>query len=573
MSSEVLKRFVALVQFQPDKQSVAAVDSVLDGLKGKLMAVAAVAAPAALAVAMTNQLKAATALADGYAKQARQIGVTTEVLQEYTYAAGLSGVKREELIKGIDRSSVAVREAVTGNKELAKTYRQIGLNVRDLAKLSPEKRFEAIGLALAKVTDPAKRAALQTKLLGEEGRKMASLFAGGASAIQAMRDEANEMGLVIPDATAQRAEAFNDSLDRLKMIAGALRDQFLLGLLPAIQPVLNDLTSWSKGDAKLTTERLKEIGRQVSEMIKTFHGGLKDIRAFTEAMGGTSRALTLFGVIIGSILAAKYLLNMHKGVRLLTMANLKLVASTVAAALPYLALAAVIAFVVFAIEDLYHWLEGGESVMGDVFGAPTQDMIRAMQAGLLGLLAVIGVIAIAIGSIPIMIAVLLALVAALIIYWDEVSATLSEFVDVAGAEIGNLGRSIWEGITGAFDRAMTWVEEMWDSFIARLQGKLMDILGPALAAFDSVSGLAGDVGGTIRGLFSDGSSGPAVDAAGAAARTSNGAPRQELQIGTVQIDASSALTPEELQAATSAGISDAMLREAQRGFAPRAAGA
>lgn len=567
----ILQKLLSSIGFVPDKQSIKMVDKTLDNIKGKLMAVAALAAPAILFKSGFDRLQEVAKTADGFAKTARQIDITAESLQELNYAAGLSGATQEQVVAAIDGTNKAVREARTGNVEMARSFMLAGLSVGKLSKMKPEERFEAIGLALRNVKDEGKRAVLTAKLLGGDGKKFASFFMAGAEGIAKMKQEARDLNLIIPEGMTVQAEAFNDSLDRIKKQVAAVTDRLLMGLIPALQPLLDDLTKWIKEDAKDANGFFQQLTIDLHELIKAVHGGLKDIREFSKEMGGLGNVMGTFAAIVGSFVAGAALIKMVRAVSLLTMANLKLAASTVAAAAPYVLLGLMIAAIVFTLQDLYTWMEGGESYFGDAFGPANQENLRKVQDGLMAVAAVIVLLAVSFATLPIMIVLLIAMLIALVLYWDEVKATMIEFADVAGAELKNLGNDIWRWLSGGFKKFGAWVEGFWDGLVEGLAEKFRKVVEPAMAAYDKVSGLASSASDKISGLFGGGR-GAATDALAATARTQNGAPRQDVTIGTIQVDASAAMTPDELQQATTDGVNDAMLREAQRGFAPRATG-
>lgn len=565
--SNILQKFVTLLAFEPDKQSVAAADKVLDGLKGKLMGLAAVAAPGLLIAKGWDTLKQATAAADVAAKTARTIGITTEAYQEMTYAAGLSGVKAEQLDTAMLKLGKNATLAAKGNKELRTTFKGLGVDVDALAKLKPDKQLEAMAEAASKIQDPGQRNALLMKIFEEAGPKFASMFAGGAEGIRAMRKEAEELGLIISDEDAVRAEAFNDSLDRLGQMATRLKQIFLLQLLPAIQPFLNDLTKWRKEDNKETATVLEDIAKALRDLITTAHDGVKDFRELSQALGGSGRVLGLFGAVLGSIVAARYLLTMTKGTRLLTLAQLKLAGSTLLAMLPYIALAAVILSVFLLVEDFYRFVNGEGSIFADFFGPSGQEMIGAIQAGLVAVLVVIGGIALIVGSIPIALLVIIGLVAMLILYWDEVQDAVADFFLYLGGQLVDLYDGIVDGLSDAFAEAFEWIAGQWEALIQWLSDKLMGVVGPALEIAAKVQG--GITDNPVTRFFGGGAGDPSIDAQGQAARLLASTPQLNAPV-QVNINGSG-LSEAELARATANGV-DAGLRATAQQFAGRAAG-
>lgn len=564
----IVQRLVSLLQVKTDDKALAATNKVLDIIKGKLTKIAAVAAPAALAGYGAKLLSEAATAADVAAKTARTIGVTTEAYQELTQAAAFSGVKSEELNVAMRKLSKNAYEAAGGNKELNKTFKALNINAKDFAKLKPDQQIEKLADAYTKIEDPGKRAALMMKLLEEAGPKFASMFAGGGAGIAAMRKDAQDLGMIIPDDLAVKAEAFNDSMDRLKLIGQGMKFNFILQLLESIQPLLDDLTAWRKTDAKAFNASLKEVARTLNGMIKDLHSGFKTLRDWTEALGGAGNAVKIFGLAMGSLLAARYLIQMAKGAKLLTLANLKLAASSVLAAAPYILLAGVIAALFLIVEDFVGFVRGEDSLLGEFVGPATPGMLENIKAGMLGILAVAGIIALVVGAIPIAIVALVGILAVaaatLIANWEEVKEGISYVFESLYDSAVETWDDIVQGLKDAFTNVYTWLGDGWDSLVDGMSDRF-------LAMINKVKGIVGDVVSfiespfdSVAGMVGGGAATPAVDMAAGAMRTSNSRPQQNNNVN-VQINGTG-LSEDALQRATTAGVNDAMLREADRAF-------
>jgi len=564
----IVQRLVSLLQVKTDDKALATTNKVLDGIKGKLTALAAVAAPAALAGYGAKLLQEAATAADVAAKTARTIGITTESYQELTQAAAFSGVKSEELNVAMRKLSKNAYEAAGGNKELNKTFKALGINAKDFAKLKPDMQIEKLADAYTKIEDPGKRAALMMKLLEEAGPKFASMFAGGGAGIAAMRKDAQDLGMIIPDDLAVKAEAFNDSMDRLKLIGQGMKFNFILQLLESIQPLLDDLTAWRKADAKAFNASLKEVARTLNGMIKDLHSGFKALREWTEALGGAGNAVKLFGLAMGSLLAARYLIQMANGAKLLTLANLKLAASSILAAAPYILLAGVIAGLFLIVEDFVGFVRGEDSLLGEFVGPATPQLLENIKAGMLGILAVVGIIALIVGAIPIAIVALVGILAVaaatLIANWEE----LKEGIVYVFESLYDSAVETWEGIVqglkDAFKDAYKWLGDGWDGLVKSMTARFLKMI-------NKVKGLAGDVAkfidspfDAIAGMVGGGAESPALDMAAGAQRQANSRPQQNNNV-SVQINGTG-LSEDALQRATTAGVNDAMLREADRAF-------
>ena len=570
MASEtIVQRLVSLLQVKTDDKALAATNKVLDGIKGKLTALAAVAAPAALVRLGASMLKDAAAAADVAAKTARTVGVTTEAYQELTQAAAFSGVKSEQLNTALLKLSKNAYQAAAGNKELNKTFKELDINAAEFAKLKPDQQIEKLADAYTKVEDPGKRAALMMKLLEEAGPKFASMFAGGGAGIRAMRKDAQELGMIAPDDLAVKAEAFNDSMDRLKLIGQGMKFNFILQLLESIQPILDDLTAWRKKDAKAFNATLKDVARTINGMIKDLHGGLKTLREWTDALGGAGNAVKIFGIAIASLMAAGHIIALTKGAKLLTMANLKLAASSLLAAAPYIILAGVIAGLALIVEDFVGFVRGEDSLLGEFVGDATPQLLENIKAGMVAILGVVGLIALIVGAIPIAVVALVGILAVaaatLIANWEEVKEGISYVFE----SLYNSAVETWEGIVqslkDAFKNVYTWLADGWDTLVNGMSERFTNMINRVKGVVGNVVAFIESPFDSIAGIIGGGAESPALDMAAGAARQFNSRPQQNNTVN-VNIDGSG-LSEDALQRATTTGVNDAMLREANRAFA------
>ena len=63
----------------------------------------------------------------------------------------------------------AITDAASGGGSAADAFRQLGLQVGELAALKPDKQFEAIGKKIGAIADPTQRAAAAIAVFGKSG--------------------------------------------------------------------------------------------------------------------------------------------------------------------------------------------------------------------------------------------------------------------------------------------------------------------------------------------------------------------------------------------------------------------
>ena len=153
---------------------------------------------------------------------AQRTGISAKSLSELAYAAELGGTDLATLERSVARLQRGISDANGGNKAMAEAFDAIGLSAAELAKLSPEEQFLAVGKAIAAVPDPTLRAARAMELFGRSGTQLLPML---LSDIDAVRKEAQDLGLVISDEDAVRGAELGDALDRVKKSLGGIATQ------------------------------------------------------------------------------------------------------------------------------------------------------------------------------------------------------------------------------------------------------------------------------------------------------------------------------------------------------------
>ena len=155
-------------------------------------------------------------VADNIGKTADAIGVTTGFLQKYQFAAQQSGVETEQFNKALKFFSKGVGEATMGTGLAKQAFEEMGISLKDSSgeTKKSEALFKEFFVSLDSIQEPFKRNALLAQVFGAKvGITMANLVKGGSDA---MNDLAESATGVITEESIRKAEAFNDTMNRLK---------------------------------------------------------------------------------------------------------------------------------------------------------------------------------------------------------------------------------------------------------------------------------------------------------------------------------------------------------------------
>lgn len=191
---------------------------------------------AALAAAIKN----VTDDLDRLAKTSEKIGLPVEDLSALEHAAQQSGVEVGALETGLLRLNRSAADASRGLKEPADAFAALGVSVTDAnGKLkSTGQLLDESAEAFARMADGPEKSALAMTLFGRAGADLIPMLNLGRAGLAEMRAEAEALGIVMDQETAEAAERFNDNLDRLQKSFRSLA----IGAAEDVLPALSDIT-------------------------------------------------------------------------------------------------------------------------------------------------------------------------------------------------------------------------------------------------------------------------------------------------------------------------------------------
>ena len=262
--------------------------------------------------------------ADNLVKTAKRLGISTDALQRWRYAANLSGVSAETLDMAMQRFSRRAADAARGTGEAKDAFRNLGIDLYDEAgkMRDTETLFLEVMDALKRTSEThgtAVRNAIAKMFFDSEGVSLVQL--GGAAEIKAMGDELAAAGQIKPFEELQRGVDHLDNLTRLKT---ALHDLTLtLGseLLPHMDRMVKKLTEWiQKAKPNIVAEIQKafadlgavldwignafgRIGEAVGaflDWLETTHPAVAD---FVRGLRHGAEEMGAFRLIVGGIIA------------------------------------------------------------------------------------------------------------------------------------------------------------------------------------------------------------------------------------------------------------------------------
>jgi len=202
-------------------------------------------------------------VADTIGKVADSIGVNVEFLQRYQFAAQQAGLTTEEFNKGMQNFTKMVGQAQLRTSEAGRTLEKLGVQVKnaDGSVKGAEEVFVELMHALDGVGSQFEKNAVLADLMGRAGVKLAVMGKAGADSMEQLAASATG---VFTEETVRKAEAFNDTMNRLKrQVMLPLKTAFI----DTAKAILNFAEAMGLIKPDLFTKSLEELNTMLDEQI------------------------------------------------------------------------------------------------------------------------------------------------------------------------------------------------------------------------------------------------------------------------------------------------------------------
>lgn len=245
---------------------------------------------------------------DRIAKFARQIGWTTDQLQEMRYAAEiLAGVNNQAFDTSMQRFTRRVGEAAAGAGEAHGALEFLGVDVLDAQgriKNTSDLLLE-VADAIQNVQDQAVRNQIGTKLFDMEGAPLINMLNAGRKEIEKTVQEARNLGFVIPPEALAQSEQFGDNMSRFRKLMSSFVVMLQAKALPTIVELTNKFAAMMS--AASFQQDLKSFVNDTYNAIKNLVAG---IRSVIEWFGGWKETLIGLGVVLSMGFIANFALSL-----------------------------------------------------------------------------------------------------------------------------------------------------------------------------------------------------------------------------------------------------------------------
>ena len=250
-----------LVSFSVDvtgKEQLSSVDQALTGLIDKANLLAKAFVGMAIVSGIKDFLTSTVEMGAKVVDTANKLGLGTDELQQFQYAASMVGVSGDAAAKSLQFLQRHIGLMETGTKAATKDFAALGVKIKDGAGnlLPMSEILPQVADGFEKLKDQPERVAYAVKLFGRAGAGMVPVLRSGKDGLRAYYDEFTNLGLGLKNDFLVAAKEADRGLKRLGMATDAMKSRLVLALLPAMETVMGGLMKLAQGFSWLADHTL-----------------------------------------------------------------------------------------------------------------------------------------------------------------------------------------------------------------------------------------------------------------------------------------------------------------------------
>ena len=351
----VVDELVTLLSFKTSPGTEKAIKSIKDGIATLKSEVTKWAAAATAAGAATSAfLLSASDKAIELQKLSQSTNLSTDSLQQWQYAAEAVGASSAAVTSDLESLLKTMSSPIPG--ELNMELMMLGVSVRNASGQlrGADEVLKDVGDKLNKMSSA--RAVQWAERVGISNDTL-MLLKQGRQGLSELFEEAQLVGAIIPEDAINRGAELSKSIKTLKTVFQALGNSIALSFAPNLKKVVDNFKQFLINNADFVRQGLgvtidgvsRGFGRFWDILVKIKDGFVALLQPMQPFLKNMDAVKVVAGLVTGAL--AGFLALMAPAI------------------IQFAAVGAAIAGVSLVIEDFITWLQGGESVIGDIVNA------------------------------------------------------------------------------------------------------------------------------------------------------------------------------------------------------------
>lgn len=206
-----------------------------------------------------------------------KLGISIEAFQYLAKATDDAGLSADGLQNALARMQKTLGDAIGGNATAIKAFTDLNLSVTDLAKLSPDQQYLAIGEAIGKLGDRSLEAAAAQNIFGRAGKDSLGFF--NTNMKEAVKN-ATDLGFAVGTIQAEQLDKLAEKADEFsKVLVGAGKN-----LLAELAPVGIYLIGIAEKFAGTLKSAVAKISDGISQGATAFDNQSKGVGRFFQGV-------------------------------------------------------------------------------------------------------------------------------------------------------------------------------------------------------------------------------------------------------------------------------------------------
>ena len=351
----VVDELVTLLSFKTSPGTEKAIKSIKDGISTLKSEVTKWAAAATAAGAATSAfLLSASDKAIELQKLSQSTNLSTDSLQQWQYAAEAVGASSAAVTSDLESLLKTMSSPIPG--ELNMELMMLGVSVHNASGQlrGADEVLKDVGDKLNKMSSA--RAVQWAERVGISNDTL-MLLKQGRQGLSELFEEAQLVGAIIPEDAINRGAELSKSIKTLKTVFQALGNSIALSFAPNLKKVVDNFKQFLINNADFVRQGLgvtidgvsRGFGRFWDILVKIKDGFVALLQPMQPFLKNMDAVKVVAGLVTGAL--AGFLALMAPAI------------------IQFAAIGAAIAGVSLVIEDFITWLQGGESVIGDIVNA------------------------------------------------------------------------------------------------------------------------------------------------------------------------------------------------------------
>ena len=351
----VVDELVTLLSFKTSPGTEKAIKSIKDGIATLKSEVTKWAAAATAAGAATSAfLLSASNKAIELQKLSQATNLSTDNLQQWQYAAEAVGASSAAVTSDLGSLLKTMSSPIPG--ELNMELMMLGVSVHNASGQlrGADEVLKDVGDKLNKMSSA--RAVQWAERVGISNDTL-MLLKQGRQGLSELFEEAQLVGAIIPEDAINRGAELSKSIKTLKAVFQALGNSIALSFAPNLKKVVDNFKQFLINNADFVRQGLgvtidgvsRGFGRFWDILVKIKDGFVALLQPMQPFLKNMDAVKIVAGLVTGAL--AGFLALMAPAI------------------IQFAAVGAAIAGVSLVIEDFITWLQGGESVIGDIVNA------------------------------------------------------------------------------------------------------------------------------------------------------------------------------------------------------------